>query len=120
MNRDNMTSSEKILTELKWYKLEKRRHLHKATLMYKCLYKESEGVNVTFVRRMDRHNYNTGNRENFVLPKPKKNNLKRIEHLDIHRHKFGIYFHTMLRTQTLLQRLNDPTLISISWFSPII
>ena len=72
-----MTSSEKILTELKWYKLEKRRHLHKATLMYKCLYKESEGVNVTFVRRMDRHNYNTGNRENFVLPKPKKNNLKR-------------------------------------------
>ena len=74
---DNATPSEDVVQQLNWGKLEDRRRLHKVILMYKCLHKETESVNVNLIRHMDRHQHYKRPKEDFILPKPKTEQLKR-------------------------------------------
>ena len=45
--------------------------------MYKCLHQEADGVDVDLLRHMDTHGYNTCQNEDFSLPKPRMEQLKR-------------------------------------------
>ena len=75
---DYATPSEDVLQQLNyWDKLEDRRRLHKVILVYKCLHKETEGVNVNLIRHMDWHQHNTRRKEDFPLSKPKTEELNR-------------------------------------------
>ena len=70
-------SSDTLLAQLNWCKLETRRLFHKAILMYKCQNNEVEGVNTNLMGHLHMHNYDTRRKSNFRLPKPKTEQLKR-------------------------------------------
>ena len=48
----NLTSSDTLLAQLNWCKLETRPLFHKAILMYKCQNNEIEGVNTNLMRHL--------------------------------------------------------------------
>ena len=73
---NNGTPSDAALSQLGWIPLSRRRKNHKAILMYKYLHHEIEGINMDFMKHTDRHSYNTRNKEAFVLPKLRTNQLK--------------------------------------------
>ena len=77
LKADNSLPSEIALGELKWIPLAQRRRLHQAILIYQYLNNEVEGIDINLVRHMDIHGYNTRRKENFLLPKPKSNQLKK-------------------------------------------
>ena len=77
LESDNTMPSEIARNELNWIPLAARRQFHKAILMFKCLRKDAEGLDLNLVRHMDIHHYNTRGKENFVPPKPRTNQLKR-------------------------------------------
>ena len=70
-------TSETARNELNWIPLTARRQFHKAILMFKCLRKDTEGLDMNLVRHMDIYHYNTRRKEDFVPPKPRTNQLKR-------------------------------------------
>ena len=73
LKADNSLPSEIALGELKWIPLAQKRRLHQAILIYQYLSNEVEGIDITLVRHMDIHGYNTRRKEDFLLPKPKSN-----------------------------------------------
>ena len=77
LESDNTMPSEIARNELNWIPLAARRQFHKAILMFKCLRKDTEGLDMNLVCHMDIHHYNTRGKENFVPPKPRTNQLKR-------------------------------------------
>ena len=72
-----MTSSEVLLKQLNWDKLEERRKLHKARLWFRLQNNKMEGVNISLTCHKDVHNYNTRHKNDLKLPKPKTECLKR-------------------------------------------
>ena len=68
--------SEIARNELNWIPLSARRRFDKAILMFKCLRKDTEGLDMNLVCHMDIHHYNTRRKEDFVPPKPRTNQLK--------------------------------------------
>ena len=77
LKSDNSLSSESALTQLNWSPLAQRRRFHFAIMLYKCLNNQTEGIDFDLIRHMDMHSYNTRRKEDFVLPKPKSNQLKK-------------------------------------------
>ena len=69
-----MTSSVKTLN---WDKLEERRKLHKAKLWFRLQNNKMEGVDISLSCHKNVHNYNTRHKNDFKLPKPKTECLKR-------------------------------------------
>ena len=60
-----------------WLTLEERRCFHKAMVMYKCLHHENEGIELHCTRRSEIHHHNTRRKNDFAVPKPKTEQLKR-------------------------------------------
>ena len=77
LESDNTMPSEIARNELNWIPLTVRRQFHKAILMFKCLRKDTEGLDMNLVRHMNIHHYNTRGKEDFVPPKSRTNQLKR-------------------------------------------
>ena len=77
LSTDIHTPSVTVRTKLKWATLQQRRKYHKATLMYKCLNNQLEGIEANYMRHADIHSYNTRQKDNLILPKPRTNYLKR-------------------------------------------
>ena len=69
--------SEDLLKWLNWVELEKRRKLHKAKLWHRLQNEQMEGVNISIVRHEEVHSYNTRHKNEFKLPKPKTESMKR-------------------------------------------
>lgn len=74
---NSTTPSDIALHQLGWIPLSDRRQKHKAILMYKYLHCDIEGLNMDLTKYVERHRYNTRNKEDFILPKPRTNQLKR-------------------------------------------
>lgn len=77
LGTQSTASSEALLKQLNWIKLEERRKLHKAKLWSRLENHKAEGVNINLICHKDVHNYNTRNKNNFILPKPRTECLKR-------------------------------------------
>ena len=77
LKSDNTMPSEIARNELNWIPLTARRQFHKAILMFKCLRKDTEGLDMNLVCHMDIHHYNTRRKKDFVPPKPRTKQLKR-------------------------------------------
>jgi hypothetical protein len=45
--------------------------------MYKYMHYDNEGINLDLTKHKEKHNYNTRNKEDLLLPKPRTNQLKR-------------------------------------------
>ena len=69
--------SEDLLKRLNWVELEERRKLHKAKLWHRLQNEKMEGVNISIVRHEEVHSYNTRHKNDFKLPKPKTESMKR-------------------------------------------
>ena len=61
----------------KWLTLDERRRFHKAAFMYKCLHHEDNGFELYCTRRSEIHHHNTRRKNDFAIPKPKTEQLKR-------------------------------------------
>ena len=57
--------------------LDERRRFHKAAFMYKCLHHEDNGFELYCTRRSEIHHHNTRRKNDFAIPKPKTEQLKR-------------------------------------------
>ena len=56
---------------------QQRRNYDKAIFTYKCLNNQLEGLDTNYLRYSEIHNYNTRQKDNFILPKPRTEYLKR-------------------------------------------
>ena len=74
---DNYTPSALVRGKLNWSTLQQRRNYDKAILTYKCLNNQLEGLDKNYLRHSEIHNYNTRQKDNFILPKPRTEYLKR-------------------------------------------
>ena len=77
LSADNYTPSTIVRSKLNWSTLQQRRKFDKATLTYKCLNNQLEGLDMNYLRHSEMHGYNTRNKDKFVLPKPRTEYLKR-------------------------------------------
>ena len=73
---DIHTPSVTVRTKLEWSTLQQRRKHHKAVLMYNCLNNQLEGIDASYIRHADIHGYNTRQKDDIILPKPRTNYLK--------------------------------------------
>ena len=69
---DNYTPSTLVRGKLNWSTLQQRRNYDKAILTYKCLNNQLEVLDTNYLRH-----YNTRQKDNFILPKPRTEYLKR-------------------------------------------
>ena len=74
---DNYTPSALVRGKLNWSTLQQRRNYDKAILTYKCLNNQLEGLDTNYLRHSEIQNYNTRQKDNFILPKPRTEYLKR-------------------------------------------
>ena len=74
---DNYTPSALVRGKLNWSTLQQRRNYDKAILTYKCLNNQLERLDTNYLRHSEIHNYNTRQKDNFILPKPRTEYLKR-------------------------------------------
>ena len=63
-------------------KVQQRRKYNKAILtgIYKCLNNQLEGLHPNYLRHSEIYRYDAKNKDNFLLPKPRTENMKHIYH----------------------------------------